>query len=128
MYRPTPPAALPEGTPAEQAAWLIEKQFVQTSRKYRMLSRLPEGTDDPCQLLAETELKGVSFEKLSKEVSEYWRDHYPRWASGMGPKHAAKHWMACHSQKFEGCHIEVNQAVFNEYRKQGGDMWPWWLS
>ena len=126
-------AVLPPGNNEQLGQWLYDNQFVQTSRKYRMLARLPVGTKDACALLAESEIATMIREgrwvSLSLESKTYWIRHFDKWAYGMGQMHAARHWYSCHAQHFDDCTIELDSMngryIFDHYRKVGGDMWPW---
>lgn len=106
----------------EIGLWLYENGFIQTSRKYCMVGRLPPGTTDPCELLAKYDLndKKQHWSDMSKETREYWVKHCPEWAYGLGPQHAGEHWITMYAQSVEHCSAVVLPEDLYEFRKLGG--------
>jgi hypothetical protein len=98
---------VPGATPQERAQWLISNGWYQTSRKYRMLCRLPEGKT------------GVEALVDAEKSTRPWDAE--KWAKGLGEGSAGDHFLRCHATSKDGLSTEVDQATFDAFRKLGGD-------
>jgi hypothetical protein len=98
---------VPGATPEERAQWLVSNGWYQTSRKYRMLCRLPEGQT------------GVQALIEAEQVSRPW--DVEKWATGLGEGSAGDHFLRCHATAKNGLATEVDSATFDAFRRLGGD-------
>ncbi len=92
---------------------LFNDGYLQTSRKFRGVARLPDGKTG-IEALNEAELANVNLPSDHPSFA-YWQDHYPKWASGMGELQAAKQYRACHAEK-AGLYLTLDAATFEALR------------
>lgn len=93
----------------DAAKTLIEEGWYQTSRRHRMLSRLPYKTTGVFALIqACLRYGGIPRQDVEK------------WATGMGETHAGDHYLRVYAG-YDGNDKTVDIPTFAAYRKLGGD-------
>lgn len=100
-------------TPTEQAQWLIDHGYYQTSRRYGSLARLPLGMGGRTALYvaAMKQYRGLPNEK-------FWRQEMRRWVEGMSIEGAIGQYLRVYAP--ESLRITVSQDVITAFHKLGG--------
>lgn len=96
----------------ERALQLIREGYMQISRSYRMLARLPKG------VRATDALYQASLGEYSPTLHNYayWQQHLREWADHLGDDGARRQYLRCYAPD----KITVSPGVFMLFRKLGG--------
>ncbi len=89
--------------PSARVVALFEEGYLQTSRKFCHVARLPEGKT------------GIEALIAAELASEHPHPRAVSWANGMGELHAANHYRKCHAQR-EGLWMELDSDTFEALR------------
>lgn len=96
---------------------LVRDGYVQTSRRYFMIARVPPGKD-PRDTLFDAEMARIEASNLPAETVEYWRKHYRRWADGLGESGARDHYARRHASGDDK--LTLTAEEFASFRAAGG--------
>lgn len=91
-------------TKEEEGAQLVKEGWKQTSRKYRMIARIPEGYT-AIEALKESDPKAA--EDLLRRLNQWAANSFRR--------------LGRPSDKFKDCFRELDEETFKAFRKAGGE-------
>ena len=101
-------------TPVEKEAQaLIDAGWYQTSRRWRMIARLPEGKTG-IEALIEARLKHITVRR------DYWISETKRWANMLGEESSAEQFRRCYAHETPGLHRTLDKETFDAFRRLGG--------
>ena len=92
-------------TPEQKAQELLVQGYKQTSRKFRMLAKVPDGYT-PIQALR----------RASPTEAKRVEEQFHRWASDAFMRLSNKNAVP----EFSYCYIEIDQETFDAFRRLGG--------
>lgn len=103
-------------TPEQQAQTLIDDGWFQTSRRHRMVARLPKGETGKAALF-DAEMKG--YRGLEGTYDEHWWAGQTReWVRHMDEASCAGHFMRCHASG--DLAQTLDKRTFDAFRRLGG--------
>lgn len=108
----------PTAAELEEARVLISEGYRQTSRKFRLVARLPEGMDGRGALRWGMLQYAAVYEKRNRTLSA----HEEAWVERMSEADAGNHFRRVYAQyPAIGLSKELSIGVFAAFRKLGGE-------